>query len=41
MFYENYFHNAIDCPEYLKNTNKKYVKLSLFSKRYKFVCFLL
>ena len=38
-FYENHFHkrgyNTIKCPDYLKKT-LKYVKLSLFSKRYKF-----
>ena len=39
-FYENHFHkksyDTINFPEYLKKT-LKYVKLSLFSKRYKFV----
>ena len=32
-------YDTINCPEYLKNTYKKYVKLSLFRKSYKFVLF--
>ena len=44
-FYENHFHkkgyDTITCPEYFKNTLKKYFRLILFSKHYKFVCFLL
>ena len=44
-FYENHFHkkgyDATNCPEYLKNIQKKYVKLSVFSKSYKLLCILL
>ena len=44
-FYENHFHkkgcDTITCPEYFKNTLEKYFMLILFSKHYKFVCFLL
>ena len=44
-FCENHFHkkdyDATNCPEYLKNIQKKYVKLSVFSKSHKLLCILL